>query len=302
MSTGANEFWEGINKDQLSPQRIEKEFACFKSSPINYKIALFNPEVNGVRYLKTLTHFMAAALGDEQWALLNRVEKREVGGPIAIKFPQGEVCLDYLQALDEYEFLTDCLDLSGLRLLEIGAGYGRTAHFILSNSDIADYTILDLPNALGLAQKYLQTVLPAAAFSRLRFIPVSEFSSIESETFDLAINIDSFAEMDKEVVLEYLRYIDSHCQHFYVKNPVAKYLDKTLDGHSQGEEVIKLALAQGVLTDIIDIDDHGAIAAGTGKFLEAYQPAPGWQKQSDRWAPPFTHVWQTVFCKQSLVA
>ena len=51
MTTGANEFWEGINKDQLDPQRIEREFARFKSSPINYKLALFNPEVNGVRYL-----------------------------------------------------------------------------------------------------------------------------------------------------------------------------------------------------------------------------------------------------------
>ena len=299
MSTGANEFWEGINSDQLDPQRIEREFARFKSSPVNHKIALFNPEVNGVRYLKTLTYSMAAALSSQQWSLLNKVPKRDVGAPIAIKFTEGEVCLDYLQALDEYECISGSLELAGASLLEIGAGYGRTAHFLLSNADIADYTILDLPNALGLGRKYLKTVLPEANFNKLRFVPVEQFQSLQAASFDLAINIDSFAEMDKEVVLAYLNFIDGHCQHFYVKNPVAKYLDKSLDGHSQGEEVIKLALAQGILTNIIDIDDHAAIAEESHKFLQAYRPGDTWQLQTDRWAPPFSHVWQAVYSKQS---
>lgn len=298
MSVDPNKFWEGINQDQLSLERIEEDFSRFKSSAINYKIALYNPSVNGIRYLKTLINFMASGLDDEQWELINKVPNREVGEPIAVDFEKGEVCLDYLQALDEFQCMTTSLSLSGFKVLEIGAGYGRTAHFLLSNAAIAEYYILDLENALQLGKKYLQRTLPSEHFEKLRFIPIEDFSSIQSLSFDLAINIDSFAEMDKDVVHEYLIYIDQQCRNFYVKNPVAKYLDKTLDGHSQGNEVLQQALAQGILTDIIDIDNRAAVETESRKFLDAYKPSAGWTIANDAWAPPFSHVWQAVYQKK----
>ena len=105
--------------------------------------------------------------------------------------------------------------------------------------------------------------------------------------------------MDKEVVHEYLAFIDKHSAAFYVKNPVGKYLDKSLDGHSQGMDVIELALKQGLLTDIIDIDNQAAVIDSSKTFLKAYAPSTDWAVKADSWAPPFSYLWQALFLKEN---
>lgn len=296
MKINQNKFWEGINSNQLSAENIENQFDSFKSSSINHKIALFNPEVNGIRYLKTLIYFMSSTL-DEEWAVLAKIKNREIGKPIAISYNNESVCLDYIQAAQEFVFINSSLSLAELKVLEIGAGYGRTAHTLISNAEIAQYTIIDLENALQLSQKYLSRVLDEQQFSKLEFISVEDIHSIAERSFDLAINIDSFAEMDASVVNEYLAYIDQHCGHCYVKNPVGKYLDKSLDGHTQGQEIINQALKQGVLTDIINIDDQKEIENLSEKFVAAYKPSESWEAMSNAWAPPFSYIWQALYKK-----
>ena len=44
-------------------------------------------------------------------------------------------------------------------ILEIGAGYGRTAHAILNTFKINKYFIIDLNTNLQLAKKYLNKIL-----------------------------------------------------------------------------------------------------------------------------------------------
>lgn len=297
MNIDQNKFWKEINEKQLSLENIESGFENFKSSPINYKIALFNPEVNGVRYLKTVNFLLASSLSEAEKSLIANTANRDLGKPLSIQFEGMSVCLDYLQAATEANFIRQSLELANANVIEIGAGYGRTCHTLLSNFEIASYSIVDLPNALQLSSRYLGEVLDAQTYGKIKFISVAEFSPSSLGEFDLAINIDSFAEMDAEVVHEYLAFIDSHCGAFYVKNPVGKYYDKSLDGHSQGKEVIELALKQGVLTDILDIDDQAAVNAASKKFLTAYSPGESWAHKNDAWAPPFSYIWQALFLK-----
>lgn len=296
MKIKQNKFWAGINSNQLSAENIENQFENFKSSSINHKIALFNPEVNGIRYLKTLIYFMCSTL-EEEWGVLAKIKNRQLGNPISISYNNESVCLDYIQAAQEFVFINASLSLADMKILEIGAGYGRTAHTLISNSDIAQYTIVDLENALQLSQKYLSLVLDEEQFARLEFISVEEIQSLADRSFDLAINIDSFAEMDAPVVAEYLAYIDQNCSHCYVKNPVGKYLDKSLDGHTQGQEIINQALKQGVLTDIINIDDQQEIESQSKKFIVAYTPSESWDAVANAWAPPFSYIWQALYKK-----
>ena len=42
-------------------------------------------------------------------------------------------------------------------VLEIGAGYGRTCHGLLSNLHINEYTIIDLENMLEHSKEYLKS-------------------------------------------------------------------------------------------------------------------------------------------------
>lgn len=297
MNIDQNVFWKEINDKQLSLQNIEAEFENFKSSSINHKIALFNPAVNGIRYLKTVNFLLASTLSERERELLINTKNRELGNPHSIQYDGLSVCLDYLQAAKEVYFIEQSRALDSSRIVEIGAGYGRTCHTLLSNHSIDSYCIIDLPNALQLSHRYLEAVLDTESFNRIKFISVSEFDPVELGKFDLAINIDSFAEMDKEVVSEYLAFIGKHSAALYVKNPVGKYLDKSLDGHSQGKEVIELALKQGLLTDIIDIDNQSAVLDASKKFLQAYSPNDEWTVKANSWAPPFSYIWQALFLK-----
>lgn len=301
MNIEQNKFWKEINENQLSPENIEADFANFKSSSINHKLALFNPEVNGVRYLKTVNFLLASTLTSSERSLLENTRHRELGNPLSIQFGGLSVCLDYLQAAKEADFIGQAVTLENSSVVEIGAGYGRTCHTLLSNFDIARYCIIDLPNALQLSRRYLSEVLDPASFEKISFISVADFDASQLGSFDLAINIDSFAEMDQEVVHEYLAFIDTHCTAFYTKNPVGKYYDKSLDGHSQGNEVIELALKQGILTDILDIDNQTEVNEASKKFLKAYAPSTAWAVKADSWAVPFSYIWQAVFHKENRI-
>ena len=198
----------------------------FRSRGANSVFAQFNPSDNGVRYLRMLAYNLAGNLSSSGWRRLQNTSNRNlVGDPITVT-RNGEIfCMDYLQAALELEFMDAHLAADApLTVLEIGAGYGRTAHGMACNCKLSAYWIVDLPGCLSLSQQYLKQVLTPEMFSRFHFIPISELHRLENRHFDLAINIDSFAEMDRDTVRYYLDCIDRCCSLLYVKNPVCNNL------------------------------------------------------------------------------
>jgi putative sugar O-methyltransferase len=288
-------LWEH-NISTVMTKAAVTDLSEFKSTGVNFKLALWDPRSNGLRYLKTLVHTLAAALGPANWARLRRIPNRHVGAPISVVYDGELVCLDYLMAVYELEFITGGADLDGMAVVEIGAGYGRTCHAMMSNHDIASYDIIDLESTLSLARAYLRKVLDDERFARIGFHSVNDVDALfEAREFDLCINIDSFAEMPAETVLAYLELIAARCRYLYVNNPVGKYFDKSLDGHSQGTEVVAMALATGLLRDVVDIHDSRAVAARSDAFVAAYRPAEDWRCVADSRAVPWTFYWQALY-------
>lgn len=291
---GANALWTNIGESQIN-EETTLSLENFKTSEVNYRIALFDVATNGGRYLKTLIYNLASELSADNWTALRKVRNRDVGGPVSIRYNGELVDLDYLRAVRDLEFITAGVNLDTFRIFEIGAGYGRTCHTILSNHDVAEYWILDLPKTLELSRRYLREVLGEDLYAKVRFVAVDDIAQLETQRFDLCINIDSLAEMDVDTVKAYLALIDGQSRYFYVNNPVGKYMDKTLDGHSRGEEAIALALSPGLLTDIIDIHDNYAVEAQARKFTAVYRPGDGWRCLSDSWSRPYSHYWQALY-------
>ncbi|MFC6881618.1 MULTISPECIES: putative sugar O-methyltransferase [Actinomadura] len=287
--------WENISKHWVT-EDVSAELADFKSGRPNHKIAIWNPEANGIRYLKTLVYNLASGLGPAEWEKLRRIRNREVGDPFTVTYDGESVCLDYLQAVLELGFVEKGLDLAGAAVLEIGAGYGRTCHTLLSNHDLASYHIVDLPNTLGLCRSYLRAVLDEERFDRITFVTVDEVEdALGARRFDLAVNINSFTEMPPGTVRDYLALIDRRCDAFYVKNPVGKYMDKSLDGHTQGDEVVRMAMETGPLRKVVDINDSRAVEAAVPDFIEAYRPGGAWTCAADGWPVPWTYFWQALY-------
>lgn len=286
-------LWKLINTSCITHDKIQN-LDDFKRSEVNFRIALWNPQTNGVRYLKTLIYNLCAELSPQNRDRLARIKNRNIGEPISVTYDGQSVCMDYLQAIYETSFIADHLHLDEMNILEIGAGYGRTCHSVLSNHSVKSYTILDLPNCLELSSRYLLAVLDEEHYSKINFIVATDLPLMDTNHFDLCINIDSFAEMEPEVVQTYLDYIACNCKYIYVKNPVGKYADPSLNTMPKENEV-SIALTMGLLCDVLDIHDSIAVNNHKDKFLAAYRPGEQWRLVADSWARPWSYYWQAIF-------
>jgi putative sugar O-methyltransferase len=90
-------------------------------------------------------------------------------------------------------------------ILEVGAGYGRTAYALLGAYPEARYTIVDIDPALTISRWYLTQLFSP---ERLRFVRPSEAESLPTGSFDLALSISSLAEMRPAQVEGYLAIVD----------------------------------------------------------------------------------------------
>lgn len=85
------------------------------------------------------------------------------------------------------------------RILEVGAGYGRTAFGLLSTYPGARYTIVDIPPALDISRWYLTSLFPD------RDLTFVDGRADEPEgPYDLILTISSLAEMP---IAEAARYL-----------------------------------------------------------------------------------------------
>lgn len=89
-------------------------------------------------------------------------------------------------------------------VVEVGAGYGRTAYGILGRYPDAAYTVVDIHPAIDISKWYLERLFP---HRNLTFID-AEAGVPDLPKFDLAISISSLHEMTPELVNGYLHAFD----------------------------------------------------------------------------------------------
>lgn len=105
---------------------------------------------------------------------------------------------DLLDSVNELNFLhrhTGLLDMKPLRILDIGAGYGRMAHRTLAAAPgVTQYDCVDaIPESTFLCEYYLHHY---GLEAKARSIPLDELEAkVSSSQYDLAMNIHSFSEM-----------------------------------------------------------------------------------------------------------
>ncbi|WP_242886327.1 putative sugar O-methyltransferase [Actinomadura litoris] len=293
----ASRQWERI-QDHWFTEDVAVDLTNFRADQRNYKLSLWDPATNGVRYLKALIYQVGMGLSPEDWARIRRTPNRELGDPTTVRCEGEPLCMDYLQATFEVGFIEREIDLAGARIMEIGAGYGRTCHMLMSNHDVAAYRVVDLRNTLRLSRAYLRKVLDDERFEKIEFVEVDELDGRWPERFDLCLNIHSMTEMRPETVSAYLALIDETCSAFYVKNPVGKYIDKSMDGYVAGEEAVRMALENGPLRQLLDIHDSEAVRAAVPGFIDGYRPGADWECVADGRALPWSYLWEAVYKKR----
>ena len=101
--------------------------------------------------------------------------------------------------------------LGAAKVMEIGAGLGRTAYYA-HRMGIRDYTIVDIPlsnvaqaHFLSRALGAREVNLPGEDRAPIRILGPS-FVACTDERFDVVLNVDSLSEMDPEVAAGYVAF------------------------------------------------------------------------------------------------
>ena len=145
--------------------------------------------------------------------LLNVLHEDGDFGCSTFSFPGlGTVSRDLLDSVLELNFLNQHLNImsrNNLRVLDIGAGYGRMAHRMLeAKPTLQSYTCVDaVPESTFLCQFYLRH---RGLESRVQVVPMDELEQrLECDGYDLALNIHSFSECTYAAVEWWLRKLQA---------------------------------------------------------------------------------------------
>ena len=107
------------------------------------------------------------------------------------------------------------------KVLEIGAGLGRTAYFAYQMG-IKDYTILDIPMT-NVAQAYFLgrtigqenvSLVGEKLDKKIKILPAYMLEEMENERYNIILNVDSMTEMDEDSQKKYWEYIQKHTEIF----------------------------------------------------------------------------------------
>jgi hypothetical protein len=196
--------------------RDDELFANFKRDPDYTKILEGNEVDVGI----------AALWGINKWGkiITNRVmadlprfkENESVGNPRTLRFQDfGEIAPSTLR------YINSCVDIWSLvenkkmkRIIEIGGGYGGLCKtFDVYFNGFDSYTIIDLPWASKLTEKYLSKFNLGG---RTTCVSITELDKVNTEDIDLLIADSSLAECNLETQLMYVDRLVRHASHVYM--------------------------------------------------------------------------------------
>jgi hypothetical protein len=128
-----------------------------------------------------------------------------LGRPFPVRWHDRIISQDLANTSLEVASIRELLaGRSPRHVLEIGAGYGRTAHAILSLYPEASYTIIDIEPAIRISRWYLDALFPDRDIVHID----ARGGVPDLPPFDLGIAISSLHEMTRDLVDAYINELD----------------------------------------------------------------------------------------------
>ncbi len=263
---------------------------------INRRLAAWDPQDRSLRYYKFLLFRVARQKSPAFYDLYRRLGPVDVGRPVSVSVEGCAINIDHLFAVEEFEFLSRATDIGTLRtVLEIGAGFGRTAQALLMLTPaIERYVIIDLPEVLRLSRLYLKHILPPKVFAKLSFVNALD-GIVDVVTPDLVINIDSFQEMPPETIAQYMRAPIAGARAFYCKNPIGKYDPASVGIEVRDPAALADVFSLGRCTDVIDIFDEAALTGARQRYVDAYRPGANWDAVAESPMEMFPYLHHVLY-------
>ncbi len=175
----------------------EDAFNTFKQN-IAYKAILEHASYqNGIDDLEII-------ISRNQSSIISNLDKFKIndllGTPTLFDFPVvGEISpstLRYIKVLSDLVFLFED-DFTNKDIIEIGGGYGGQCAVLHQVFKFKSYTLVDLPDALKLAEKYLTTL----GILNVKYISMESLPDMQ---YDICISNYAFTECSKTIQDTYL--------------------------------------------------------------------------------------------------
>lgn len=203
----------------------DEEFKNFKRNPIYRTILEHATFKQGKEYLDFIQERNPNFLN--QAGLLRKNDS--VGNPVTYDYPVvgkfSPATLQYLKIANDLK--EHFGDLSQFRIVEIGGGYGGQCLVISQLSKFKHYTLIDLPQCLPLAEKYLRTQnVPNVSFlgnHQLDQVPPA----------DLLISNFAFSEIDIDEQTKYLQQVIQRIPRGYM---TVNFISKLFNVNSMTEK------------------------------------------------------------------
>ena len=264
-------LWQALSEELYSD--VDEDFLSIFREPHNpaNRFSTWQPKEPTFRYYLTLVFNEVRKKNGAFFNNYKKLGNTLLGQPLCVAAHGVQVNLDYLTSLEEYDFIERNLNINSIKsVVEIGGGFGRTAHTLLKLCpNIETYTIVDLEPMLKLSSGYLEKVLDAE-FSKLRFVSAGAIHEWEKIEAELAINIDSFQEMPQQTISNYMDNLFAKSNVVYIKNPVCKYSPELLgiEG-TRKHDVFSL----GFMTEVANIFDESELNKMRKSYAEKYLPS-----------------------------
>ena len=273
--TTHSKLWGKINKEFLGAQ--EFDLLTFRQpGELNSRLASWDPGEKSLRWYRTFLNLAySTSSSSVQKSFQNLAMKMDIGNPVSNEqsSPTNKnfsVNLDYLLAFEEFEYLENSIvDISSIRrIVEIGAGFGRTAHVLIEKlEELENYLIFDLPEMLEVSRNYLKSTLSHKQFEKISFTSSLDFDT--SPYFDLGIQIDGFQEMPTQTIDLIYSKILSVSNYVYLQNPIGKYLPESAGLDVKFQEI---PFNLGRSLEVFDIWNLSEVNLHYKAHLEAYRP------------------------------
>lgn len=205
--------------------------------------------------LATLWDFVR---GHDKFKLVDTLAEPRLGSPVAAYFRRRMISQDLAHSIMEFNsIIGDLPPMRGMRIAEVGAGYGRLAYVIARQTDCR-YVVIDIPPGLYVSQWYLSKLFPGKRIFKFR--PFARFEDIAEEFeqadiaflcanqierlprgyFDLTINISSLHELRPDQIEHMLAHIFRITRKYVYLKQYKEYVNP-YDGIRIFEDSYKLA-------------------------------------------------------------
>jgi hypothetical protein len=198
----------GSNGRYLLRRTTPKDWVLAAVSPMTLRASEWEPvkwsRVDRWAYTVATRLLWQVALKEGDPAVL-ALDEPLLGAPFPIRWRGRLITQDLANTALEVASVRELLaGRSPRHVIEIGAGYGRTAHAILSLYPEASYTVVDIEPALQISRWYLKALFPDREIAHID----AAAGVPDLPPFDLAIAISSLHEMTHELVAAYLAALE----------------------------------------------------------------------------------------------